>query len=555
MKQNWLTKLIALMVLAALLVPAALAEGIANGGEPAPAEQEPFELENNETYGEQAVVLGGELPFQGLSAPPAWNGGGETSAEANGSALALKPRKLTIPVNGYASATLTNKTGAGLDYECSDTEVVMVSFDKSWRKGKLGLWIFGLKEGTAEIKFISETHGAVTLTVTVRAAEAGDSTLSLSTDGVTVRAGDSADCVLTFTLPEGEINAESSDPDVADVGFGNWRGPNMPIYILGRKKGSATITFTNEQNEDTVALRVRVTKGTKAVYPGKGRQDGKQKCRALVIGISDWATSSQRMAGSARLMGNMLDTVKGPKGRAWAVTEKFNLTISALPNAIHDAFGDADEDDISLFFICTHGDEYSEDEKAGRLGFALGNAVLTGELAEMLKAVPGKIVIIIDSCGSGAGVFDTQTEQNALRKAAEGFDRAVVEAFALADTSVADDVLSTTAVKGEAAPNPGELRVPDKFYVLTASRYLEEAWGSENEDCTYFTKWLVQGVGKKGRMKADKNRDGIATLVELYKYISKVGDDQGFDVGEDHLYYQHVQMYPKNSAFEVFKRK
>ena len=40
---------------------------------------------------------------------------------------------------------------------------------------------------------------------------------------------------------------------------------------------------------------------------------------------------------------------------------------------------------------------------------------------------------------------------------------------------------------------------------------------------------------------------------ELYRYISKVGDDYQFKT-DGGVYYQHVQVYPANSSYVLFKR-
>ncbi len=90
--------------------------------------------------------------------------------------------------------------------------------------------------------------------------------------------------------------------------------------------------------------------------------------------------------------------------------------------------------------------------------------------------------------------------------------------------------------------------------MLTASWYQELSWGTESGPYNFFTKWLTDGIGTSGKMKADTNNNKKVTVKELFKYISKVGDNYGF-YSEGRYYYQHVQAYPKNSTFVLFKRK
>ena len=125
------------------------------------------------------------------------------------------------------------------------------------------------------------------------------------------------------------------------------------------------------------------------------------------------------------------------------------------------------------------------------------------------------------------------------------FTQRLVEAFAEIDPGVAapEDVIFATPSES----GTGALRVENKFYVLTAAAYQEQSWGAAAYN--YFTKWLTDGVGLSGVMPADTARyggddDGVATLYELYKYVSKVGDKKRFTQDGVNLYSQHVQVYP-----------
>ena len=68
----------------------------------------------------------------------------------------------------------------------------------------------------------------------------------------------------------------------------------------------------------------------------------------------------------------------------------------------------------------------------------------------------------------------------------------------------------------------------------------------------YFTMWLTEGIGTSGDMPADTDGNGKTTLNELYQYISDVGDNYPFRDGG--VYYQHVQVYPANSSYVLFRR-
>ena len=93
--------------------------------------------------------------------------------------------------------------------------------------------------------------------------------------------------------------------------------------------------------------------------------------------------------------------------------------------------------------------------------------------------------------------------------------------------------------------------------MLTASAYREESMGFEKLEYNVFTDWLDEGVGKSGDMPADKkyagNNNGMVDLHELYRYISNVGDRTVMKREDHHYYYQHVQVYPANLRYTLFK--
>ena len=391
-------------------------------------------------------------------------------------------------------------------------------------------------------------------------------TVSVSKSSVTTYVGESVIVTVTYRLKTGKIIWNTGDTDVATCQWGNsWYGSDgddIDLTIFGNGAGTTTITITNDQNSDKAKIKVKVKKsGGSGAYSGKGKKDGKTKYRALLIGEEAFDPICTRNRGDVGLMEKMLKSVKGPKGGSWTITKKFNLSRSAVLSAIYSAFKKADEDDVTLFFIATHGDTDSTGDTAGALAMIPEDStpLLMGELASALKAVPGKIIVVLESCGAGAGVFGSYGEQNAnaaknaVKNAAKAFDNAAIDAFAAVDTGIVEGDWSNAVAKGESLANTGEFRVKNKFYVLAAARYQELSWGTEDGPYNYFTKWLTNGVGTSGRMPADSNKNGKLTLKELFKYISKVGDNYGF-YSDGRYYYQHVQAYPKSSSFDLFKR-
>ena len=417
-----------------------------------------------------------------------------------------------IPEGTHASFTWTSK----------DKTVATVS-----KSGK----ITGRKVGSTVI--IVKTQNGRTAKARVKVMEAPNA-VTLNKTSATIRVTETLS--LKATLPENSyspITWRSSDESVALV------STNGRVTALA--EGKATITAeTYNGVRATCKLTVQSETSAGTVY------------RALLIGEEVFYGQSDctRNRGDVAAMTNMLKNVTGPDGGSYSMVRRYNLSAKQVLRAIEKTFADADEDDVSLFFIATHGDVDDSGEYAGALAMSPYGSLMLKDLASALQAVPGKVIVILESCGSGAAVYangssdDRKSLFETYKRRTEAFDAAVIEAFASADSAALQ-------------ANTGEFRVRRKFYVLTASRFQELSWGWESgtpeTSYNYFTLWLTQGIGTSGHMLADVDKNGKTTLKELYNYISNVGDNYPFR-SSGQVYYQHVQVYPANSGYVLFCR-
>lgn len=389
----------------------------------------------------------------------------------------------------------------------------------------------GVKKGSATIT--ATIKGGETRTCEVQVV-AAPKKVKLSRKSLTLTVSSTA--VLAPSIPSGthaSFTWSSEDKRVATVSDAG--------VVTGKKEGSTTITVRTH-NGLTAICKVTV----------KSNADGVETCRALLIGEVDFYPKCARNQADVTAMNRMLKSITGPAGGSYSIVTKYNRSARQIVNDIQKAFKGADDDDVSLFFIATHGDVDSNNEYAGALAMTSGEDLMLNVLASALQSVPGKVIVILESCGAGAAVY--ANSGNAVpnrrdlyedyKRRAESFDTAVVKAFSNVD---ADAIQA----------NIGDFRVRSKFYVLTASRYQELSWGWESgtpeTSYNYFTKWLTEGIGTTGSMPADANRDRRTTLNELYRYISKVGDKIPLEV-DGQIYYQHVQVYPANSNYVLFCR-
>ena len=497
------------------------------------------------------------------------------------STLRVSPTSMTLHEGESQDATVTFNASGSVYYEISDEDIVTLEQASGWYGDDVTMTVYAHSAGTATIAFTNNVNDdTAILTVTVEAEEEeedyGGGSLSVNPTHIDVPVYGSRDVIVTYT-DDGTVGWNSSDEAVATCErTSDWYGDDTTLTVYGHSAGTAVITITSDTDYDSACVYVTVTQDESSdpepgpepePEPEDEGSDSTVQYRALLIGEEHFpAETCARNRGDVTRMNNMLNSIKGPAGGKYSVTCRYDLNLTGVRSAISNAFYGADDNDVSLFFIATHGDSSSNGSDAGALALTGSTYeeqwLIFEDLANALKAVPGKVIVIVESCGSGAAIYApgiSENSANALRNAAISLDNALIDAFSSADPGirvrVSDSERRRRIAKGQLAPNTGELRVENKFYVLTASRYHEDSYGFESysDSYNYFTKWLTDGIGTSGRMPADANYDNETTLSELFNYISRVGDNYPFNFAEG-TFYQHVQVYPKNSPYGLFRR-
>ena len=282
---------------------------------------------------------------------------------------------------------------------------------------------------------------------------------------------------------------------------------------------------------------------------GGGSGGGSTVYRALCIGNSNYTYASN--LGQAPY----LDAVRTKemlvkRGYSKVTVKKDVSTKSAMLSAIRSAFSGAKSTDVSLFLYSGHGIcDCGNNTYEGALcptGLYYSNDALTlGELASALSKIPGKVVILLDSCGSGGGIYASSSGKISPLFAGDEFDP---DAFNLAVTSAFSAADEYVPEEGDDSSKTGELR-KNKFYVITASAYKEVSYTSNPG--SLFTMEFVNGAGYKfanrtfvsGKMPADSNSDNKLSLKEAYNYVSPRTSPR-----------QHAKVYPSNSTQVILKK-
>ncbi len=264
--------------------------------------------------------------------------------------------------------------------------------------------------------------------------------------------------------------------------------------------------------------------------------------RALLIGNSNYEAPVSDLDAGADIseMSSMLSSLN-MGGRKYSVTSHTNQTANGILSAIPSAFSGADADDVSLFYYSGHG-VVSEGTYAGALVGVDITYVTTAMLHSALSQVPGTVIVLLDSCGSGAAI---QSKSMAVTGGAETppvvadspgtFNSAVVSAFA-----------GMTA-------RSAEMGTGSKFKVITACAIATSAW--QNIYGGFFTQGITKSAKLSGStMYGDSDKNGLVTQQEAYVYARNyslsVNDQQSGIPAWD----MQVQVYPSDSGFPFFQK-
>ena len=247
------------------------------------------------------------------------------------------------------------------------------------------------------------------------------------------------------------------------------------------------------------------------------------RCRALIIANGSYENMSALPGtiADAQAMAAMLSAFHTTD---YAVTSLSNLTAAEMEAAILSAFGEAEAQDLSLFYYSGHG-KYSGDPAVNGALMGVDGALLTASaLRACLDSVAGRKIVIVDACYSGSLIA------KAASPSASGdcFAAAFLQAF--------------SAPGGSPRSRAADRLNDNGYYVLCAAKSSEESYeyisdtGESSIQYGVFTRALCLGCGYDlitqafSAPGADRDGNGVITLQEAYsetlRNILKAGANQ-----------------------------
>lgn len=212
--------------------------------------------------------------------------------------------------------------------------------------------------------------------------------------------------------------------------------------------------------------------------------------RALLIGCDHFLSqqdTGHAAENSVELLAETLQSDRRGYGLIRSCAGEI-ASVSALEDAIRETFSAAQPWDTSLIYFSTHG-FFDEGESNASAALLLSDGVseekiTAAQLQEILDAVPGTKVLILDACNSGAFIG---------KGLSGGADRVY---------------FSGPHYKVLCSAGGSE-----------ASFYWHGASGEGRQGESYFAAVLAGGLGRRGDHAADSNMDGLITLQECYAYL------------------------------------
>ena len=221
---------------------------------------------------------------------------------------------------------------------------------------------------------------------------------------------------------------------------------------------------------------------------------------------------------------------------SYQVTMQLDQTASQILSGIASAASGADADDVFLFYYSGHG---AMNGSLCCLGTSGTTAITTAQLYQALNAIPGRVIVILDSCYSGQCIASGSS-------VAVGFNSSILRAF------------SSGSANNYVSSSSGELAT-DKFLVITACSAVEQSYSvsfTDNPDAPFglMTRALLEGIGwdevagTRCSSYADTDGNGVLTLNEAYSYayhsVSTLLENEEVS--------QNVQCYPAGCSDTLF---
>ncbi len=306
--------------------------------------------------------------------------------------------------------------------------------------------------------------------------------------------------------------------------------PSVDYTLMTAGSCVVSVVATDEVNDSAYAAAEAVqVEGVEPVY------------RALLV-CNTYPGTADALPGSDNDVAGMRAMLGRMKTSAYRVSTQSNLTADGMVSAIQNAFAGATVNDVSLFYFSGHGANLVGTSYHGALIGTSGTYLTVARLKTVLDEIPGKKVVIVDTCHSGQLIGKGGEPEPVTTAELNAFNTKVVTAFSVMPKGEND------------LANSG-------YYVITAAHSTEDAIsmgydkdgdGALDKYFGLFTYSLCHGSGwnlatnTATSLNADSDNNGEITLYEAYAYARYLAKQSHPN--------QTAQIYPANSGLVVWAK-
>jgi hypothetical protein len=348
------------------------------------------------------------------------------------------------------------------------------------------------------------------------------------------------------------LNSDSKDIDPSACSYNsnsNHATVSSSGIVTGISDGPAMITVSYTDAEITKTTTVNIFVGVIQISPPVSNPI---VYRAFCIGVGDYQNFPDAYGNIDLLsppydVDRMIDVFNHCKFGTDEVVfstpvslKDLNATKTAIISGIASTFSGADDNDISYFYFSGHGINYEGisylSPTETMYTSPLSAYISTNELESALSVIPGRKVVILDSCHSGGFIGKGKGEITISKEELISFNDEIINVFSQAQSK---GLLTTIQYK-----------------VLTSCHYYQTCLSLEdliNQENSFgvFTMAFCNGCGYNTYnhpYPADTNLDTKVSLQEAYLYVKSWIEELSLiyvDITQD------VQVYPYNSDFTI----
>lgn len=303
-------------------------------------------------------------------------------------------------------------------------------------------------------------------------------------------------------------------------------------------------------------------KAGSAVQTVTVKGDYKYRFYGIANGKYKYASDLDAYSNDIKAMNRTFDLARFEGGKVRR-SYKTNLTGSGMRSYLSGISnnGAIEDEDVTIFYYSGHGWGYSSGQDNGAMcgvntGYDPSALVTVNQLKGYLDQVPGKVIVVMDCCYSGAYITKSGIQMKTMSaQSMSAINESIISVFRSGGSS--------SGIQSKGLNISGDTN--SKYHILTASAANQGSYAVGYPFGWYSIMTMFTQAGTYGfsafsapRFHADLNADKIITMQEIYQYTYDGTNEQIDYINsriideDDKLSACDVQLWPVNDQMTFF---